>query len=80
MYNVDNLNIERLTITTELGRMQLADCRKEEIINMLESGEKLDTFDETVFKNLVQEIKAISQKEIEITYNCGVISCALLSC
>lgn len=73
MSSIDILTLEKQEIESELGKMQLADYRKEEIIKMLENGEKLNTFDETVFKNLVQEIKAISQKEIEITYNCGLV-------
>ncbi len=72
MSSIDTLTLEKQEIESELGKMQLADYRKEEITKMLENGEKLNTFDETVFKNLVQEIKAISQKEIEITYNCGL--------
>ncbi len=72
MYNVDNLNMERLTVTAELGKMQLADYRKEEIIKMLNTGEKLAAFDETVFKSLVHEIKVTAPKEIEICYNCGI--------
>jgi len=72
MYNVDNLNMERLTITAELGKMQLADYRKEEIIKLLNSSDKLTTFDETIFKSLVREIKVTAPKEIEICYNCGL--------
>lgn len=70
MYNVDNLNMERLTITAELGKMQLADYRKEEIIKLLNTSDKLTTFDETIFKSLVREIKVTAPKEIEIYYNC----------
>ncbi len=72
MYNVDNLNIERLTITEELGKMQLADYRKEEIIKLLNTSDKLTTFDETIFKSMVKEIKVTAPKEIEIYYNCGL--------
>jgi len=72
MYNVDNLNMERLTVTAELGKMQLADYRKEEIIKLLNTSEKLETFDETIFKSLVREIKVTAPKEIEISFNCGL--------
>jgi DNA invertase Pin-like site-specific DNA recombinase len=72
MYNVDNLNMERLAITAELGKMQLADYRKEEIIKLLNTSDKLSTFDKTIFKSLVREIKVTAPKEIEISYNCGL--------
>jgi hypothetical protein len=72
MHRVDNLNIERLTISAELGKLQLADYRKEEIIKLLNTSDRLDTFDETIFKSLVREIKVTAPKEIEIYYNCGL--------
>lgn len=73
MKEIDSLNMETAEIEAELGRVQLTEFRKEEIIKMLESGEKLETFDETIFRSLVKEIKALSQTEIEITYNCGLV-------
>jgi len=39
---------------------------------MLNTGEKLTAFDETIFKSLVHEIKVTAPKEIEISYNCGI--------
>jgi hypothetical protein len=52
--------------------MQLADYRKEEIIKLLNTSDKLTTFDEKIFKSLVRKIKVTAPKEIEICYNCGI--------
>ncbi|MFA5449285.1 MAG: hypothetical protein WC292_02440 [Clostridia bacterium] len=56
----------------KLGKTQLDDYRKEEIIKLLNTGDKLDTFDEMVFKSLMREIKVTAPKEIEVSYNCGI--------
>jgi hypothetical protein len=52
--------------------MQPADYRKEEIIKLLNTSNKLGTFDETIFKSMVKEIKVTAPREIEICYNCGI--------
>jgi hypothetical protein len=72
MSSIDILTLEKQEIESELGKMQLADYRKEEIIKLLNTSDKLDTFDETIFKSLVREIKVTAPKEIEICYNCGL--------
>ena len=72
MSSIDILTLEKQEIESELGKMQLADYRKEEIIKLLNTSDKLTTFDEKIFKSLVREIKVTAPKEIEICYNCGI--------
>lgn len=72
MDEIDSMNLERIELLDEKGRTQLATYRKDEICKLIDTGELLKEFDETIFKSLIKDIKAVGYKEIEINFECGI--------
>ncbi len=69
---IDKLLMRKEEILSEQGRVQLATYRVEEVKQLLSTGKILEEFDRVIFKSLVRMIKIISNKEIEIEFECGI--------
>ena len=52
--------------------MQLLEYRIAEVEDLLSKGCILEEFDKSVFKELVQRIIVLSQKEIKIDFKCDI--------
>lgn len=59
-------------ILSEQGKVQLASYRIEEVTKLLQTGKILEEFDRVMFKSLVRKITVLSNKEIEIEFECGI--------
>ena len=69
---IDQLLMRKEEILSEQGKVQLASYRIEEVTKLLQSGTILEEFDRVIFKSLVKKITALSNKEIEIEFECGI--------
>ena len=69
---VDQLLMRKEEILSEQGKVQLASYRIEEVTKLLQTGKILEEFDRVMFKSLVRKITVLSNKEIEIEFECGI--------
>lgn len=69
---LDELNLEREEIISEQSKVQLAEYRADAVKNLLVTGKILDEFDKDIFKSLVKQIRVISERMIEIEFECGI--------
>jgi len=69
---MDELMLQKQTVLTEQSKMQHAKYRIEAVTELLTSGKILQEFDKGIFKSLVRKIKVLSEKEIEIEFECGI--------
>ncbi len=68
---IDNLQIKKHELLTEQSRMQLVEYRLDAIIQLLENGNMLQTFDKVIFKNLVDKM-IVRNDKIDIEFQCGI--------
>lgn len=69
---IDQLLMRKEEILSEQGKVQLASYRIEEVTKLLQTGKILEEFDRVMFKSLVRKITVLSNKEIEIEFECGI--------
>lgn len=69
---IDQLLMRKEEILFEQEKVQLASYRIEEVTKLLQSGTILKEFDRVMFKSLVRKITVLSNKEIEIEFECGI--------
>lgn len=69
---IDQLPMRKEEILSEQGKVQLASYRIEEATKLLQTGKILEEFDRVMFKSLVKKIMVLSNKEIEIEFECGI--------
>lgn len=69
---IDQQLMKKEELLAEQGKVQLASYRIEEIGKLLQTGQILNEFDRVIFKSLVKKMKVISNKEIEIEFECGI--------
>ena len=58
----------------EQGLLEIGEggYRIEEVTKLLQTGKILEEFDRVMFKSLVRKITVLSNKEIEIEFECGI--------
>ena len=69
---IDQLLMRKEEVLSEQGKVQLASYRIEEVTKLLQTGKILEEFDRVMFKSLVRKITVLSNKEIEIEFECGI--------
>lgn len=68
----EGFDMDYQEILSEQGKVQLASYRIEEVTKLLQTGKILEEFDRVMFKSLVRKITVLSNKEIEIEFECGI--------